>query len=54
MRKPFSALNLQDQSEPQSTAGFTSVHSGALASQKLAPWPPLSFHSLLNLGMRRG
>lgn len=55
MRKPFSALNIQDRPEPRSTAGVTSVHSGAPASHKLAPWPPpFSSQSLLTLGMGRG
>lgn len=51
-RRPFSALNIQDRPEPRSTAGFTSVHSGAPASHKLAP--PFSSYSLLTLGMGRG
>lgn len=55
MRRPFSALNIQDRPEPRSTAGVTSVHSGAPASHKLAPWPPpFSSQSLLTLGMGRG
>lgn len=49
MRRPFSALKIQDRPEPRSTAGVTSVHSGAPASHKLAP-----SQSLLTLGMGRG